>query len=334
MGTSCITYRELCYKWVEDLAEFNGSYERSRKKFSAVKRYIPYLGERIVADIVQEDIMEAGKKLISEGLKPQTINSFRYDLSKMFRYGIKIGVLDHNPAEGIVKFLYKENKYQRYYLTERELCEYLTICKTNEKYMLAVFFICGIAVEKFVPLQWKDIDFTRNIFSLKRRMASKDTTDVIDLERTERIELEEPEIAFDYLRLELRRQSLEIEINEKELMKTSRYIMTKRYTIKQPGGSKNNISCGQFEDRIKFFLKTNNLKYHYADLVFSSAVYAFRAGCDVPTVASMIGYYRALEMFRHPEYYDCFEPRTTNNINEHMDELFCDVLASKPDTHD
>lgn len=42
-------------------------------------------------------------------------------------------------------------------------------------------------------------------------------------------------------------------------------------------------------------------------------IYAFKAECDLPSVAPIIGYPRAIKMFRNPERYDLFEvlPQTS-----------------------
>ena len=61
------------------------------------------------------------------------------------------------------------------------------------------------------------------------------------------------------------------------------------------------------------------------DIFFTSAVYAFKAECDMPSVASIIGYRRTMDMFRNPEKYDLYERRKSRNVGEYFDELYASL---------
>ena len=62
--------------------------------------------------------------------------------------------------------------------------------------------------------------------------------------------------------------------------------------------------------------------YKMGDIFYTSAVYAFKAECDLPSVASIIGYNKAIDMFRTPEKYDLFERKKKRNVNDYYDELY------------
>ena len=62
--------------------------------------------------------------------------------------------------------------------------------------------------------------------------------------------------------------------------------------------------------------------YKMGDIFFTSAVYAFKAECDMPSVASIIGYRKTMDMFRNPEKYDLYERRKSRNVGEYFDELY------------
>ena len=47
-----------------------------------------------------------------------------------------------------------------------------------------------------------------------------------------------------------------------------------------------------------------------------------KAECNLPSVASIIGYPGAIKMFRNPEKYDLFERKKSRSVNEYFDKLF------------
>ena len=61
---------------------------------------------------------------------------------------------------------------------------------------------------------------------INRRMENRKSFDIIELERTEKVILEEPKMAFDYLKLELRKQSRDMRIPEDDLKNSERLIIT------------------------------------------------------------------------------------------------------------
>lgn len=132
----------------------------------------------------------------------------------------------------------------------------------------------------------------------------------------EKISVEEPKMAFDYLELELARQSRELRIDREELVRSDRYIMTNEKT----GG---NLTVASFVSRMHYYLKKCiETDYSPSDLFFTSAVYAFKAECDRLSVASIIGYPGAIKMFRNLEKYDLFERKKSRSVNDYFDRLF------------
>ena len=43
---------------------------------------------------------------------------------------------------------------------------------------------------------------------------------------------------------------------------------------------------------------------------------------NMPSVASIIGYKKTIEMFRNPENYDMFERKKRRSVNDYFDELY------------
>ena len=63
------------------------------------------------------------------------------------------------------------------------------------------------------------------------------------------------------------------------------------------------------------------VNYTTPSVFYTSAVYAFKAGCDMQSVASIVSFGKALDMFRNPTKYDCFQPRESRSVNDYFDML-------------
>lgn len=315
-GISLMTFRELYDKWQNDPDLSEGEKKKALAARYGFMRYVDWLGPKVAADVSSEDILEAGKRHMAGGCKAGSANTQIRNIRHMYDYGIKRGVVTSNPALGVKKFRAQETAFERDYLTDRQIAEFLNNCLKHEEYIFAVFFICGIDMDRFVPLRWKDIDFENNRIDINRRMESRRSFEIVELERTQKVVLEEPRIAFDYLKLELREQADTLGIRAEELQRSDRFIIT------HPGKD-TNTSRHAFSLRLDNYLRRKTqADYRMGDVFFSSAVYAFKAECDMPSVASIIGYKKTIEMFRNPENYDLFERKKRRSVNDYLDELY------------
>ena len=315
-NVSLLTFKGLYEMWQAD-SDLSESEEKKMKAARyGFKRYVYWLGDKIVADVTPEDILEAGKKHISSGCKTGSANTQIRNIGHMYEYGIRKGIVNSNPALSVKRFRIQENAFERNYLSDRQICEFLNNCEAHKEYMFAAFFICGIDRDRFIPLRWKDINFENNRISIHRRMESRRSFNIVKLERTEDVALEEPGMAFNCLKLELEKQANNLDMPKEELMKSDRPIIT------HPGSDKN-TSSHAFGLRLDNFLRRKtHADYKMGDIFFTSAVYAFKAECDMPSVASIIGYKKTIEMFRNPENYDLLERKKSRSVNDYFDELY------------
>ena len=312
---SALTFRELYEKWQND-GELT---EADKKKASAARygfmRYVDWLGDKTAADVTPEEILEAGKRHIAEGCKTGSANTQIRNIVNMYAYGIRKGLVEKNPALGVKRFRAQETQFERDYLTDRQIYEFLTECRKREEYIFAVFLICGIDMDRFVPLRWSDVDFEKHKINISRRMEGRKSFEIVELERTEKVAVEEPEMAFDYLKLELKKQAVALGQNEDVLAKSDRCIIT------HPGMDRN-TSRNAFGLRLDGLLRRKmEVPYRMGDIFYTSAVYAFKAECDMPSVASIIGYNKTMEMFRNPEKFDLYERKKSRSVNSYFDEL-------------
>lgn len=315
-GVSCMTFRELYEQWQTDSNLSSVEQAKARSSRYGFARYVDELGTMIAAEVTPEDILDAGKHHIESGCKTGSANTQIRNINYMYEYGIKRGFVETNPAAKVKRFRVKETQYERYYLTDRQIYEFLVACKELKEYIFAVFFICGIDMGRFIPLRWKDVDFKNYRIDVNRRMENRKSFEIVELERTEKVIIEEPIIAFDFLKMELAEQAERIGLTKKKLANSARFII-------MHSGTTHNTSRHAFALRLDYMLRRKmKADYKMGDIFYTSAVYAFKAECDLPSVASIIGYNKAIDMFRTPEKYDLFERKKSRNVNDYYDELY------------
>lgn len=313
---STITFKELYEMWQSDPGLNESEIKKAQAARHGFMRYVRWLGDKIAADVTPEEILEAGKKHIASGCKTGSANTQIRNIRNMYDYGIKKGIVNANPAASVKMFRPQETAYERNYLTDRQIYEFLTECKNRKCYIFAVFLICGIDMERFIPLRWMDVNLDDHRIDINRRMESRRSFDIVELERTQKVVIEEPEMAFDFLKLELQKQVAALELTEEALKCSARFIIT------HPGTDRN-TSVHAFSLRLDDLLRRKmRAEYKMGDIFYTSAVYAFKAECDMPSVASIIGYPKTIEMFRNPEKFDLYERKKSRSVNSYFDELY------------
>ena len=101
-------------------------------------------------------------------------------------------------------------------------------------------------------------------------------------------------MAFDYLKLELKNQAKALGIPPNVLMESDWFIITHPRTER-------NTSSHAFGLRLDDLLRRKmKADYKRGDIFFTSAVYAFKAECDMSSVASIIGYKKGNEEMKMP----------------------------------
>lgn len=313
---SLITFRDMYEKWQNDEDITEAERTKARTARYGFANCLEFLGDKLAAEVSSEDIINLGKHNIAKGYKTGTVNTITRYIGHLYDYGIKKGFVKDNPARSVKPFRLHEIRFERAYLTDEQIYSFLSACNDQKEYVFAAFFICGIGRDRFVPLRWKDVDFNNLMISISRKMESRKSFSIIELERTEKIRLKEPKIAFEFLKLELNKQAKILGVELGKLAASNRFIVTHC-------GTDRNTSWHAFSLRLDDFLRRRiKANYNMADVVYSSAVYAFKAECDLPSVASIIGYGKAIEMFRNPEKYDLFERKKNRSVNEYFDELY------------
>ena len=130
------------------------------------------------------------------------------------------------------------------------------------------------------------------------------------------------DILSDYLNNELKIQAEGFGITAQALKASAKPIIWKQQLGEQS-------SVDNFNHYLNHFVKdTLKARYKRGDIAYSSGVFAFKAGCDLLTIISIVDVYAAMNMFKDSEKFDCFESRNSTNINDYLDNLAKDIIKS------
>ena len=97
-------------------------------------------------------------------------------------------------------------------------------------------------------------------------------------------------------------------------------VSAQKPIIQKKSGKIKMCFVGRIVENKNLLIALEALKQVKSDVVFD--IYAFKAGCDIITIGAIIGFTKALEMFKNPERFDCFEPRTGRSVNDYFDKLY------------
>ena len=175
--TASIKFQNFAEQWFEEYASINlrpTSYERMRQ---TTQRVYPALGhmklDKITARHIQSfisDLYRNGKNQRNgKPLSRKTVVHHLNFISDIFSYAVQMDMLSDNPCRRVRVPKGESQEKEIYTIQEIE-----QIFKTLEneplKYrlyiMLAVY--SGFRRSEMLGLEWKDIDFTNNIITVKR----------------------------------------------------------------------------------------------------------------------------------------------------------------------
>ena len=108
------------------------------------------------------------KETIQKGAKSYTVNFELGTLRTAFNHAIKQKYLEENPVRE-VGFLKPDDSKQRRFLTEAECERLLRACEPEYYPIFFVLLHTGMRKGELANLEWKDIDFKRQIIKIQRK---------------------------------------------------------------------------------------------------------------------------------------------------------------------
>lgn len=221
-----------------------------------------------------------------KALAPKTIKHYLSLISDVFNYGVKMGVVSENPCSKVTiskveqkeKQIYSPEQVGRFFkLLEDEPLKYHVFFK------LAVY--SGYRRGELLGLEWKDVDFTNNVISVRRTSCYTTGkgiyTDTTKTKKSQR-SLKFPQEIMDLL------HELQIEQAEERSKLGDYWVDTDRLFIKDNGEPQHPNTTYTW---LKRFCEHNELPFYgiYQFLHFFASVLV-NEGVDIVSVSGALGH--------------------------------------------
>lgn len=175
-----LTYNKLFERYCE---EFEGQASLRSDVCRYNKHICNYIGSKNPIEITQNDIEKIRQHLINCSLSAQTIKNTLELVRRILNYGQKKGL--YTLAYNINFQMPKIDNQKTEMMDSNQLAAYLKALDEepdqNAAAALRLALVTGIRKGALLALEWKDIDFERNIITLRGETAKKGSTSHIPL---------------------------------------------------------------------------------------------------------------------------------------------------------
>lgn len=219
-------------------------------------------------------------------LSPKTIRNYHGFVSSVLGYAVRMGMIQHNPAQNVTLPPTERTEKECYTLEEAQtFLESLDNAPTKYRAFFVLAIYGGFRRGELLGLEWPDLDFEncmvrirRTSQYLKERGTFTDTTKTVQSQRT----LKLPAVVFDVLRKHRAAQAQE------RLMLGDQWHDTQRLFVNAFGepmhpNTPYHWLQGFCQDTGQRFLGVHQFRHLNASLLISS-------GADVRTVSASLGH--------------------------------------------
>ena len=178
-----VTLADLAYEWITHLEGRTTHRDpKQRRSVRTVLLYrqrleqhiVPVLGHLAAGEVNLGDVRRLIDVVSAKGLAPGTVTSVVNILSGLLRYGIRVGVVEHNP----VRDLDREDRpsVQRVteprYLTSEEVGRLLGRMTDTFRPIAACCALAGLRVSEALGLTWGDVDFDTKTITVNEQLGA------------------------------------------------------------------------------------------------------------------------------------------------------------------
>ena len=170
------TFKELLDAYVEKVKD-------QRFYQTSVSYFIPVLkkrfGEKLLSEIdykALEDFRDERKKTPTQHRTPRserTVNIEMSILRRMFRKGVKWGMVEKNSFENADDLFFKENNHRERALTEDEVRHLIDASPKYLKPIVIAAVYTGLRKSDIFNLRWRDIDLEKGLIRLEEAKTGK-----------------------------------------------------------------------------------------------------------------------------------------------------------------
>lgn len=131
-----------------------------RSSMGRALRFVSWVGVTKPTSVRPRDVQHFVTMLLTEGLKPQTVNNYLSSVSVLFRHAKTCGYVLENPAEGVPRLNQKRNPIRPYSAEDVE--KILSLAKKHSEALWLIMLgarYTGLRAKELRTLLWEDIDF-------------------------------------------------------------------------------------------------------------------------------------------------------------------------------
>ncbi|BAG41055.1 putative integrase [Orientia tsutsugamushi str. Ikeda] len=166
-----ITFKELCYKYIEEYAKIYTIYWQ--KDTARIHNYAKPLFLKKISDIKSNDIEQIFNDISKDG-KYATANQFLITLSSIFNKAIKWELIDRNPTLKIDKHKMQARERR---LSYDEMSKFLHVLCGEATPLIRDFALLalytGARKTNVLEMEWDNIDFVRKIWHIPKTKNGK-----------------------------------------------------------------------------------------------------------------------------------------------------------------
>lgn len=185
----------------EESKHENRSLKDDRTRFAL--HVAPFIGRKVISALTTQDIEKIRRKMEKDGKSPQTVKHVLTLIKRLVNFALKNGYIDFIPGTLHFDMPIVDNKVTEN-LTSEQVAKLLQVLDEEEDVIFAslirLALFTGMRRSALLNLQWTDLDFERNIITLRGDVAKKKRTEYIPMnEKAKEILLAVPKTTSCYV---------------------------------------------------------------------------------------------------------------------------------------
>lgn len=258
-----------------------------------------HLGALPLQSIRGSDIQRMYNKMIADGLSPKTVKNVGAVMHKAFSMAVKQGMIAANPCDAAELPAMQQHEIKP--LTDNEIPLFLQAIQGDAmENAYALCLLAGLREAECLGLSWEQVDFAKGTITINQQLQKEKTKGgkymIVPFTKSNKPRtIMPPQLAFDYLKSEQRRQA------EKRLAAGQMWDNPNDLVFTDKWGD--NIAIFTFYSHFKKIVAAigrPDARPH--DLRHTAATVAIASGADVKSVQDMLGHATAsftLNVYAH-----------------------------------
>lgn len=291
--TEIESFREISSLWKEE--------KRKYVKLSTISAYaiilenhlLPTFGDKTKV-IEENDVQEFVFDKLNAGLSQKTVKDFMIVLKMVYRFGVKIGVMEHR--EWDIKYPITQERIGIEVLSvanHRKLVNFVTENFTFRNLGILLCLHTGMRIGEVCALKWEDIDIAQGIINVKRTIER--IYIIENGERRTELIISTPKTQNSIREIPLSKELIRLLKPLTKVVNDSFYVLTNESKPTEPRTYRN------YYKSVLQNLKIPLLKFH--GLRHSFATRCIESQCDYKTVSVILGHANistTLNLYVHP----------------------------------